>query len=132
MKKYLLVCALIFVVVSLKAQTSPAKEDTTIYSTGIQVSPNFPGGPAEFGKFLSANVHIPDADKKSNTQGRVFLQFVVEKDGSLSHYKAIRTPSETLTAEAIRVMMLSPKWSPGFKDNNPVRVRYTLPINFAF
>jgi outer membrane biosynthesis protein TonB len=63
-------------------------------------------------------------------QGKVFVTFVVEKDGSLSGVTAMRAPSATLGAEGVRVVSASPKWIPGMQDGKKVRVQYTLPINF--
>ncbi len=64
------------------------------------------------------------------TQGRVILQFVVEKDGSLSNIAALRDPGNGLGEEAIRVLKLAPKWKPGVQNGRNVRVQYTIPVNF--
>lgn len=96
--------------------------------TAVEVEPTFPGN---FGAFLGKNIHYPKADKDNNVQGKVFLQFVVEKDGSLSDIKVLRSPSKTLAEESIRVLSLSPKWHPGLQNGKPVRVMYTVPISYT-
>jgi antitoxin component YwqK of YwqJK toxin-antitoxin module len=96
----------------------------------VEQQPEFPGGLEEFGRFLFKNLKMPEADKDKGTSGKVIIQFVVEKDGSLTDIQAKSGPSETVIKEAIRVIQLSPKWKPGNQNGNPVRVRYTVPINF--
>jgi TonB family protein len=104
--------------------------DTTVHNR-VDVPPNFPGGVAAFMDFLSTNIKYPAVDKQNKVTGKVFLTFIVEPDGSLSTLKAVRGPSETLKAEAIRVLASSPKWQPGKLGSEAVRVQYTVPINFA-
>jgi TonB family protein len=94
--------------------------------------PEFPGGIQSFGKFLSDNVKYPKADRENGVSGKVFCNFIVEADGSLSNIKAVRGPSATMNAEAVRVLLKSPKWHPGTNDKGQaVRVSYTVPINFT-
>ena len=104
--------------------------DTTVHSM-VDVAPNFPGGVAAFGEYLAANIKYQAADREKKIGGKVFVVFIVEPDGSLSNFKAMRGPSETLNAEAIRVLASSPKWEPGKIGGKSVRVQYTVPINFA-
>jgi beta-lactamase regulating signal transducer with metallopeptidase domain len=92
--------------------------------TAIQ-QPDFPGGMIEFYKFMGANYKIP-AELKGN--GRVYIKFMVEKDGSLSEFEILRDMGFGTGEEAIRVLKLSPKWIPGKDKNEPVRVQYSLPI----
>ena len=68
--------------------------------------------------------------KKKGIEGRVFVQFVVEKDGSLSSFQVLRGVNDELNDEAIRVLKMMPKWKPGMKDGKPVRVQFTMPFNF--
>ncbi|WP_317169453.1 energy transducer TonB [Mucilaginibacter humi] len=90
----------------------------------------FPGGLEAFGKYLANNIKFPAVDRENGTSGRVICSFVVEKDGSLTDIKAVRSPSQTMADEAIRVLKKSPKWTPGIQNNRPVRVNYTVPIAF--
>jgi beta-lactamase regulating signal transducer with metallopeptidase domain len=87
--------------------------------------PEFQGGMNEFYKFVGANYKIP-AELKGN--GRVYIKFMVEKDGSLSEFEILRDIGFGTGEEAIRVLKLSPKWIPGKDKNQPVRVQYNLPI----
>ncbi|MES2426301.1 MAG: TonB family protein [Bacteroidota bacterium] len=102
----------------------------TVY-TQVEKQPSFPGGLEAFGKFLSNTIRFPASDREAGTSGRVIVTFVVEKDGGLSGFKVVRTPSVSMGDESIRVLSLSPKWTPGEKDGKPVRVSYTVPIAFT-
>jgi len=97
----------------------------------VEQSPNFPGGTGAFGKFLERNVRYPASARESNVQGKVFVSFIVEADGSLTDVVAVRGPSDDLKAEAVRVISTSPKWEPGIQNGQAVRVQYTVPINFT-
>ncbi len=110
------------------ANYSPDAEG--VYSS-VETSPVPPGGAEGMANFLKRNVHYPAIDKENNVQGRVIVQFIIEKDGSLSNLKAVRTPSATLGEEAIRALRLSPNWEPGKMHGEPVRVRAAVPVNFT-
>lgn len=106
--------------------------DNQVYSMVSGKMPMFPGGLEAFGKFLTEKIKYPKEDRENGVSGKVFCTFIVEKDGTLSDIKAVRGPSATMNAEAVRVLMLSPKWTPGTDNNNkPVRTSYTVPINFT-
>ncbi len=70
--------------------------------------------------------------KLTQVQGKVIVQFIVEKDGSLTNIKAIKGPGGGTSEEAVRVMQKSPKWQPGIKDGKPVRVQFAAPITFVY
>lgn len=97
----------------------------------VQKNPEFPGGFKAFGKYLGDNIKYPALDKKNKLQGKVYVSFIVEPDGKLTNISAIRSPSANMTAEAIRVMKLSPSWQPGKQGGKPVRTKYTVPISFT-
>ncbi|MFD0750861.1 energy transducer TonB [Mucilaginibacter calamicampi] len=103
--------------------------DTAIHAS-VDVAPTFPGGIPAFTNFLAKNLKYPAVDRENKITGKVFVIFVVEPDGSLSHFNAVRGPSETLKAEAIRALASSPKWQPGKQNGEAVRVQFTVPINF--
>jgi len=112
--------------------TPPADvTDERIYNA-VDVNPAFPDGEAGFSKFLSKHIKYPEAAKQNNVRGRVFIQFIVERDGNLSNIVILRDPGSGLGDEAVRVMRLSPKWIPGIKKGKVVRVQFTVPINFSF
>ncbi len=96
--------------------------------TAVEQEPKFPG---DFGAYLARNIRYPAVDRNNNVQGKVFIQFIVEADGSLSDFKILRAPSLTLGDEAIRVLSSSPKWIPGYQNGKAVRVMYTVPISFT-
>lgn len=107
----------------------PLQDDLYDFSSLGQL-PEFPGGEKGFRTFLSKNLKYPELAKANKITGRVFISFVVEKDGSLSDLKVIRGLGYGTDEEAIRVLKNSPKWKPGMINNNPVRVKYVLPIQF--
>ena len=88
--------------------------------------PEFPGGMAECMKFLTKNMKYPKEARMNGEQGRVVLQFVVDRDGSITDIKVVKSVSPSLDKEAIRVFKKMPKWTPGTMNGKPVRVKYTL------
>lgn len=97
----------------------------------VDKQPSFPGGLEAFGKFLSNTIHYPQSDREAGRSGRVIATFIVERDGSLTDIKIVRTPSVSMGDESVRVLLRSPKWNPGIKDGKAVRVSYTVPISFT-
>jgi TonB family protein len=110
--------------------TIPGPSDGKIYST-VSKQPQFPGGIEAFGKYLSNTIHYPKEDREKGLSGRVICTFIVETDGTLTDIRAVRSPSETMGKEAVRVLSISPKWEPGYQDGKRVRVSYTVPINYT-
>ena len=96
----------------------------------VEKMPQFPGGAPELMKFLSMTVKYPEAAEKAGTQGRVIATFVVEKDGSISDARVVKSVSKELDEEALRVINAMPKWTPGMQSGKNVRVKYTIPISF--
>ena len=106
-------------------------EDTTIYDfDGVEVKPSYPGDMDAFWTFLMRNLHYPESAEADSVQGRVIIQFVVEKDGSLSNFEIVQTPDDRLTEEALRVLHLMPRWQPAQNKGRTVRCRYSMPILF--
>ena len=77
-----------------------------------------------------SQIRYPEIAQQNGIQGLVLVKFIVETDGSLSNIKVIQSPDTSLTAEAVRVISNSPKWEPGRQRNLPVRVSFTMPVNF--
>ena len=97
----------------------------------VEQMPEYPyGGMAGLMQYLSQNIRYPEAAKKAGTQGRVTVQFVVEKDGSISNVSTLRGVEPDLDKEAVRVISEMPKWKPGTQRGEAVRVRYTVPVMF--
>lgn len=111
------------------ADAQQQKRQGKVYDV-VEVMPEYPGGMGEMMKFLSHNVRYPEAAKKKGLQGRSVIHFVVEKDGSLSDFKVVRSAGKLLDAEALRVAKTMPKWKPGKLKGKPVRVKYMLPVSF--
>lgn len=108
----------------------PNVTDADVYEV-VENMPEFPdGGMPGLMKYLSANIRYPEAAHKAGTQGRVTVQFVVGKDGSIGNVGILRGVDPALDAEAIRVISGMPKWKPGTQKGEPVNVRYTVPVMF--
>ncbi len=99
--------------------------------TAVEKDPRFPGGIDGFYKFLTQNLKYPTEARQNNIQGKVFLTFVVERDGNLSDIKVVRSLSSETDAEALRLVKSPPKWEPGMQNGVAVRVQYTMPVNFS-
>lgn len=96
----------------------------------VEENPEFPGGPAKLLEYVQKNLKYPMMARESDIQGRVFVGFVVEKDGSISNVRVLRGIGGGCDEEAVRVVQSLPKFKPGKQRGNPVRVQYTLPIVF--
>ena len=92
--------------------------------------PTFPGGQVAMMDFLVKNMKYPADAAKNKVQGRVMVNFIVSKDGSLKDFNVVRSVYPSLDQEAMRVVKAMPKWSPGTQNGEPVNVRFTLPIFF--
>ncbi|MDL2283517.1 energy transducer TonB [Odoribacter sp. OttesenSCG-928-G04] len=100
--------------------------ENDIFET-VEIYPSFNG---DMNKWLSSNLRYPQLAIENGIQGKVFVQFVVEKDGSITDVKVVRSADDYLNKEAMRVVKAMPKWNPGLQRNKPVRVMYTIPITF--
>ena len=120
-------------VIVLKPQqviNAPTDGDEDVFEV-VENMPEFPdGGMPGLMKYLSANIRYPEAAHKAGTQGRVTVQFVVGKDGSIGSVSILRGVDPALDTEAIRVISGMPKWKPGTQKGEPVNVRYTVPVMF--
>lgn len=110
--------------------SSPSPSADEDFKTVCEVEPQFPGGTQELMKFIAEKLRYPAECADKGIEGRVTLSFIIEKDGSVSNIEEMRSPDDRLTAEAIRVVSLMPKWTPGMQDGKEVRVRYMLPVIF--
>lgn len=105
-------------------------EEQTIFEV-VEQMPEYPnGGMAGLMQFLSKNIKYPTIAQENGTQGRVTVQFVVNKDGSIVDAKVLRGVDPYLDKEALRVINSMPKWKPGMQRGKPVRVKYTVPVMF--
>ena len=96
----------------------------------VEQQPLFPGGPTALMKYLSENTKYPVVAQENGVQGRVTVQFVVEKDGSISDVHVLRGVDPSLDKEAVRVVKSMPRWTPGKQNGITVRVNYRVPVLF--
>lgn len=97
----------------------------------VEKQPSFKGGgPNEFTKWVNSRLVYPEIAKENGVQGRVTLQFTVEKDGSVTNVKVLRGVDPALDKEAVKVVSSSPKWTPGRQRDRAVKVTYTFPVIF--
>jgi len=96
----------------------------------VEEMPSFPGGEAKLMEYVAKNVKYPQIARETGIQGRVFVNFVVEPDGSVSNVSVLRGIGGGCDEEAMRVVKNMPKWKPGKQRGKPVRVQYMLPVNF--
>ena len=104
--------------------------DTNKTFKAVDIDPSFPGGIEKFYRYLVKNQKYPAEARKTDLKGKVFITFVIERDGMLTDIKIVKSLSAETDAEAIRLIKDSPKWKPGIQNGRPVRVQYTLPIPF--
>ncbi len=129
MKKALLTILILFTLTIVKAQKNDTTKEGPIF-TSVEQMPQFPGGSAAFINFLSNNLQYPVKAVIEKVQGKVFISFFVEKDGSLSEIKILRSVSAEIDSEAVRVIKKSPKWKPAIQNGMAVKTSFTLPISF--
>ncbi len=115
---------------STKDITNIKKVDNDSIYQIVEVMPEFPGGTEKMMDYLSKNIKYPEAAKEKGISGRVFLSFVIEKDGAVSNVKVAKGIGKECDDEALRVVKAMPKWKPGLQKGKPVRVNYMLPIFF--
>lgn len=114
---------------SLKAQ----QKDLEIKDVQVQeheVEPEFPGGQEAFFKYVASKIVYPQDCRDNMIQGKVYISFVIDTDGSVSDVIVIRGVHQSIDQEAVRVIKSSPKWKPGTINGKPVKVKYTYPISF--
>ena len=116
-------------VVEVKPVEKP-KEEGPLSVAMVEQKPSFPGGESAMYKWLQDNIIYPAAASEEGVQGKVTVQFIVEKDGSITHVQVVRGKHPALDAEAARVIRKMPRWTPGRNNGQPVRVTSHLPVQF--
>ena len=134
MKKTILLLCVLFLALGAQAQSvdnvnsNAAKE--SVYDQ-VEVKPEFPGGMPALVKYLQENIKYPSAALAEKAQGKAFVRFVVEKDGTITNTEIIKSTGNIyLDKEALRVASNMPKWKPGMQQGKPVRVFFMLPVSF--
>ncbi|MFT4660220.1 MAG: hypothetical protein ACI8XB_000480 [Patiriisocius sp.] len=107
----------------------PIDKSTVNNGVGAR-QPQFPGGPSAFGKFLSENIVYPGLAMEYNIHGKVYIKYIIQKDGQIANAEVLRGIGHGCDLEALRLMALSPLWELGFQEGKAVNVWYTIPINF--
>jgi len=118
------------VVEEIVFEEAPEEENVDEIFTIVEETATFPGGQAAWGKFLQKNLKYPRQAQRMGIEGRVFVQFIVERDGSLTDIKVVRGVGAGTDEEAVRVLKSSPKWQPGKQRGKPVRQKYIQYITF--
>jgi protein TonB len=116
-------------VMQVTEEKEEEKEDTPVFFI-VEEMPDFPGGQLALRKFIAQAIKYPVIAQENGIQGKVFVNFVVAKDGTVTGAKIARGVDPSLDKEALRVVNSLPKWKPGKQGGKPVRVSYTVPINF--
>ncbi len=106
------------------------KVEEDVIHVSVEIMPEFPGGMAALMKYLSSNIKYPTISQEMGSQGKVIVQFVVDKDGTITNPVVVRGVDAYLDKEAIRVINAMPKWEPGVQNGKKVRVKYTVPVTF--
>jgi protein TonB len=101
-----------------------------IFTENIEAFPEFEGGMKAWAKYLQRNLRYPDLAEQNGVQGKVIINFIVERDGSISNVTVVNGPGYGLNDEAVRVIKKSPNWKPGRQNGQNVRVRFSIPIGF--
>ena len=109
---------------------APAPTPTDSVYEVAEVMPEFPGGTQALFKFISENLEYPQHAIDGQIEGRVVVQFVVDKTGKVGNIQVVRSIDKLLDQAAIDVVRALPAWKPGMQNGQPVNVRYTLPVSF--
>lgn len=112
------------------AQPEPPKEEENKVFDVVEEQPSFPGGQGALMQWLRDNIKYPVIAAENGIEGRVIVQFVVSKSGSISNVNVVRGVDPSLDKEAVRVVSNMPNWTPGKQNGTTVNVRYTLPVTF--
>lgn len=120
---------IIDIIAMVGTQAEKEEEETVIFNI-VENMPEFPGGEAALRAFIAKNTDYPRIARDNGIQGKVYVTFVVERDGSVSNTRVTTRVHSSLDNEALRVINSLPKWKPGTQGGRPVRVLYTVPINF--
>lgn len=128
---FILVLAAILLQQAAHGQSDSTFVDSVAKFSEVEVKPEFPGGEAAFYKYLQENIRYPREALERGVQGKVWIEFVIDKDGGVIDAKVARGVALSLDAEAVRVVSEMPKWKPGYQKGKAIKVKYTMPINFA-
>lgn len=106
--------------------------DTMVVFEVAEVSPEYPGGMEKLYEFLANNIKFPEISSDGQTQGKVYVTFVISETGTVQNVEILKSLDSLLEAEVLRVIKLMPSWIPGKINDENVKVRFTLPINIHY
>lgn len=112
------------------AEEKPVEEDKVYNMAMVEQQPEFPGGQAAMYKWLNDHMNYPAVAAEEGVQGKVIVEFVVSKTGAVENVRVLRGRHPALDKEAVRVVKAMPNWNPGRNNSQPVKVTYTLPVQF--
>ncbi|MBW8051123.1 MAG: energy transducer TonB [Cytophagales bacterium] len=115
----------------IAVEDAPEEEDTDKIFLVVEKQPEPKGGIQAFNKYIGSHINYPEQARRAGVQGRVYIQFVVDKDGSLTDVKAVKGIGMGCDQEAVRVVKKAPKWNPGKQRGRAVRVKMVIPILFT-
>ena len=119
----------VMLLLGMSITVSGVAQNNDVYSI-VEEMPEYPGGMDKLVEYLSQNIKYPQQAIEKGIEGKVFVSFIVEKDGSVSNVQVQRSLGGGCDEEAVRVVKAMPKWKPGKQRGKTVRVSYTLPVNF--
>lgn len=125
----LLTCFVTLLACNASAQSTPSATTNTIVYGNVQ--DNYPGGYDSYDKYITQNVHYPDVARSNNIQGCSYVQFVIERDGTLSNIKTCRGIGSGMDEETVRLIKASGKWNPSKVNGNNVRTKCRAAVNFV-
>lgn len=124
MKNIIKLTVVLLCLLSIDAVAQEARD--SVY-TFVEKMPEYPG---DLYRYLSKEIRYPAEDREKNKQGKVILQFIIEKDGSLTDITIIKSATKSMDEESMRVIRKMQNWKPAMQNEKPVRLRFTLPIDF--
>lgn len=127
--KTIFIIILSFLFIKSYSQDTSKTKKEEVYII-VEDMPEFPGGDKALKEFIKSNSKYPLQEKNSAKQGKVFVYFVINKEGNVEQINIKRSVNAELDEEAIRIIKSMPKWKPGTQRGNPVKVAYTVPITF--
>ncbi|MBQ6208632.1 MAG: energy transducer TonB [Prevotella sp.] len=110
--------------------TTETTNDSVVHFRIVEQMPEFPGGMTAYMKWLTKNLKYPDIARDQRLQGKVIVQFIVNKDGTIADAKVVKSVTPSLDREAMRVIRMMPAWKPGIQDDKPCRTMIAVPIVF--
>lgn len=128
MKKYCLIILIIGTIIKTGIAQNDVSNSLKIIEKPDQPA-QFQGGMGAFGKFLQKNLKYPEAAQRTNVSGKIYMEFIVETDGTISNFNILKSVGFGVDEEAIRVLNLSPKWIPAKYKGKNVRSRFTIPMS---